>query len=128
MKKNVIVSSAELADKLYEIRTLILNSIVNLMKMHNVTSVDFMLDREGRDFDDEDYDENWVTDNRVWVDCYGKFTNEVGFVSEVKLGKNDTILLTAEGENDTYDNDFVGQGTGVYIDVLAHLEKMLKNK
>lgn len=128
MKKNLnlIVNSAELANKLEEICTLTMDSIVNLMKLKGVTEVNLMRDQEGRDEDDDDYDEDWAYDNRVWADCYGKYSNEVGYVSEVKLGKNNKILLTAEGEDGTYPNDYVSQSVSVYIGVLERLETILK--
>lgn len=126
MKENLVISSVELYKKLNEVHTLVHNSIVNLMKSKGVTEVNLMLDKEGRDFNDDDYDEDWAYDNRVWVDCYGKYSNEIGYLSEVKLGKNDTLLFTAEGENDTYDDDYVSLSTGKYIDVLEQLENRLK--
>lgn len=128
MKKNleVIIGSVELNDKLKELNVLAHDSIVNLMKSKGVTEVNLMRDQEGRDEYDDDYDENWAYDNRVWVDCYGKYLNEVGYVSEVKIGKGDTILLTAEGEDDTYPDDYVSHTTGIYIDVLGRLETILK--
>lgn len=132
MKKNLnlIISSAELADKLDELHTLAHNSIVNLMNSKGVTKVNLMVDQNGRDIDDEDYDDEWGCDHRVWVDCYGKYSNEVGYVSEVELGKDadgdSAILLTAEGEDGTYPNDYVSQSTCNLIDVLERLETILK--
>lgn len=127
---NVIVGSADLAEKLTELNTLAHNSIVNLMKSKGVTKVDLMVDQDGRNYDDDDYDEDWAYDHRVWVDCYGKHSNEVGYVSEVELGKevdgNCAILLTAEGEDGTYSNDYVSQSLGNLIDVLERLETILK--
>lgn len=127
---NVIVSSANLAEKLTELNTLAHNSIVNLMKSKGVTKVDLMVDQDGRNYDDDDYDEDWVYDHRVWVDCYGKYSNEVGYVSEVELGKevdgHSAILLTAEGEDSTYSNYSVSQSLGNLIDVLERLETILK--
>lgn len=128
MKKNLnlIVGSADLTDKLAELHTLAHNSIVNLMKSKGVTKVDLMVDQNGRNYDDEDYDEDWSYDHRVWVDCYGKYSNEVGYVSEVELGGDSSILLTAEGEDGTYPNDYVSQNVGNLIDVLERLETILK--
>lgn len=132
MKKNLnlIVSSADLADKLTELHILAHKSVVNLMKSKGVTKVDLMVDQNGRNYDDEDYDEDWAYDHRVWVHCYGMYSNEVGYVSKVELGKdvdgNSAILLTAEGEDGTYTNDYVSQSVGNLIDVLERLETILK--
>ena len=78
------------------------------------------------DEEDEEYDEDWVDDHRVWIDCYGKYYNEMGYVSEVKIDDNNNILLTAEGENGTYPNNYVSQSVGTFLDVLERLETILK--
>lgn len=122
MEKNTIISSATLYEKLEELNKLVHDSIVNLIKSKGVTKVNLMIDQNGRDEEDEDYDENWVYDNRVWVDCYGKYFNEVGYVSEVEIDDNNNILLTAESENGTYPNDYVSQSVGTLLDVLKRLE------
>lgn len=122
MEKNTIISSATLYEKLEELNKLVNDSIVNLIKSKGVTKVNLMIDQNGRDEEDEDYDENWVYDNRVWVDCYGKYFNEVGYVSEVEIDDNNNILLTAESENGTYPNDYVSQSVGTLLDVLKRLE------
>ena len=122
MEKNTIISSATLYEKLEELNKLVHDSIVNLIKSKGVTKVNLKIDQNGRDEEDEDYDENWVDDYRVWVDCYGKYFNEVGYVSEVKIDDNNNILLTAEGENGTYPNDYVSQSVGTLLDVLKRLE------
>ncbi len=77
------------------------------MNEKGVTEIDLMLDDEGRDMDDEDYNEDWVEDNRVWALCssklrLSKYGDEEGYASSIKLNKKgDDILITAEGE----DND-----------------------
>ena len=130
MEEKAIISSATLHEKLTELEILVDNSIVSLMKSKGVTKVDLMVDQNGCNRDDEDYDEDWVFDHRVWVDCYGKYANEVGYVSEVELGKevdgNSAILLTAEGEDGTYSNDYVSQNVETFIEVLERLETILK--
>ena len=126
MEEKAIISSATLYERLLEVSKLAKNSIVNLMRSKGVTKVDLMVDQNGHNRDDEDYDEDWVEDHRVWVDCYGKFANEDGYVSEVEIDKNDKILLTAEGEYNTYSNCFVSQNIGNFLDVLERLETILK--
>ena len=126
MEEKAIISSATLYERLLEVSKLAKNSIVNLMRSKGVTKVDLMVDQNGCNRDDEDYDEDWVEDHRVWVDCYGKFANEDGYVSEVEIDKNDKILLTAEGEYNTYSNCFVSQNIGNFLDVLERLETILK--
>ena len=126
MKEKTIISSATLHEKLTELEILVHNSIVNLMKSKGVTKVDLMVDLNGRNRDDEDYDEDWVFDHRVWVDCYGKYANEGGYVSEVEIDEYNRILLTAEGEDSTYSNVYVSQNVETFIEVLERLETILK--
>ena len=83
MEKNTIISSATLYEKLEELNKLAKNSIVNLMTSKGISKANLKIDQNGHDEADEDYDENWVYDHRVWVDCYGKYFNEIGYVSEV---------------------------------------------
>ena len=122
MEKNTIISSATLYEKLEELNKLVHDSIVNLIKSKGVTKVNLKIDQNGRDEDDEDYDENWVYDHRVWVECYGKYCNEAGYVSEVEIDDNNNILLTAEDEDFTYYNDCVSQNVETFIEVLERLE------
>ena len=126
MEEKTIISSVTLYDKLTELEILVHNSIVNLMKSKGVTKVDLMVDQNGRNRDDEDYDEDWAFDHRVWVDCYGKYANEGGYVNEVEIDEYDRILLTAEGEDSTYSNVYVSQNVETFIEVLQRLETILK--
>lgn len=126
MEEKTIISSATLYEELVKLSKLAKNSIVNLMKSKGVTKVDLMVDQNGRNRDDEDYDEDWVFDHRVWIDCYGKYYNEMGYVSEVKIDDNNEIFLTAEGEECTYYNDYVSQNVETFIEVLERLETILK--
>ena len=126
MEEKAIISSAILHGKLIELEILVHDSIINLMKSKGVTKVDLMVDQNGRTHDDEDYDEDWVFEHRVWVDCYGKYANEGGYVSEVEIDEYDRILLTAEGEDSTYSNVYVSQNVETFIEVLERLETILK--
>ena len=126
MEEKAIISSAILHGKLIELEILVHDSIINLMKSKGVTKVDLMVDQNGRNHDDEDYDEDWVFEHRVWVDCYGKYANEGGYVSEVEIDEYDRILLTAEGEDSTYSNVYVSQNVETFIEVLERLETILK--
>ena len=126
MEEKAIISSATLYEKLTELEILVHNSIVNLMKSKGVTKVNLMIDQNGRNEEDEDYDEDWVFDHRVWVDCYGKYANEGGYVNEVEIDEYDRILLTAEGEDSTYSNVYVSQNVETFIEVLQRLETILK--
>ena len=126
MEEKAIISSATLYERLLEVSKLAKNSIVNLMRSKGVTKVDLMVDQNGHNRDDEDYDEDWVDDHRVWIDCYGKYYNEMGYVSEVKIDDDNNIFLTAEGENVTYPNDYISQSVGTFLDVLERLETILK--
>ena len=126
MEEKTIISSVTLYDKLTELEILVHNSIVNLMKSKGVTKVDLMIDQNGRDEEDEDYDEDWAFDHRVWVDCYGKYANEGGDGGEVGSEEYDRILLTAEGEDSTYSNVYVSQNVETFIEVLQRLETILK--
>ena len=122
MEKNTIISSATLYEKLEELNKLVHDSIVNLIKSKGVTKVNLKIDQNGHNEDDEDYDENWVYDHRVWVECYGKYCYEAGYVSEVEIDDNNNILLTAEDEDFTYYNDCVSQNVETFIEVLERLE------
>ena len=126
MEEKAIISSAILHGKLIELEILVHDSIINLMKSKGVTKVDLMVDQNGRNHDDEDYDEDWVFEHRVWVDCYGKYANEGGYVSEVEIDEYDRILLTTEGEDSTYSNVYVSQNVETFIEVLERLETILK--
>ena len=126
MEEKTIISSATLYEELVKLSKLAKNSIVNLMRSKGVTKVNLMVDQDGRDEEDEDYDADWVDDHRVWIDCYGKYYNEMGYVSEVEIDKYDDILLTAEGEYNTYHNDYVSKYVEDFIDVLERLETILK--
>ena len=126
MEEKAIISSATLYERLTELEILVHNSIVNLMKSKGVTKVNLMIDQNGRNEEDEDYDEDWVFDHRVWVDCYGKYANEGGYVNEVEIDEYDRILLTAEGEDNTYSNVYVSQNVETFIEVLERLETILK--
>ena len=122
MEQNTIISSATLYEKLEELNKLVHDSIVNLIKSKGVTKVNLKIDQNGHNEDDEDYDENWVYDHRVWVECYGKYCHEAGYVSEVEIDDNNNILLTAEDEDFTYYNDCVSQNVETFIEVLERLE------
>ena len=126
MEEKTIMSSATLYEELVKLSKLAKNSIVNLMRSKGVTKVDLMIDQNGRDEEDEDYDEDWAFDHRVWVDCYGKYANEGGYVNEVEIDEYDRILLTAEGEDSTYSNVYVSQNVETFIEVLQRLETILK--
>ena len=126
MEEKTIMSSATLYEELVKLSKLAKNSIVNLMRSKGVTKVDLMIDQNGRDEEDEDYDEDWAFDHRVWVDCYGKYANEGGYVNEVEIDEYDRILLTAEGEDNTYSNVYVSQNVETFIEVLQRLETILK--
>lgn len=130
MEKNLIMSAAEISDKFADLYELVNKSILNLMKSKGVTKVNLMVDQNGRNEEDDDYDEGFVFDNRVWVECYGKYGHESGYVSEVELG-NDVfsgcvIRLTAEGGYDTYPDDYVSHNLEDLISVLERLETILK--
>lgn len=126
MKNKEIFSADELNNSLIDVINNTKKSIVNLMKSHHIKSLNFELDDKGRDRDDDEYNMDYVFDNRVWVDCYGKYSNEVGYLSEVSLGNNDEIILTAEGEDGTYIDDYVSHTIDNYLDILYYIELFLK--
>ena len=130
MEKNLIISAAEISDKFSDLYALANKSILNLMKSKGVTKVNLMVDQNGRNEEDDDYDEDWVFENRVWVECYGKYSHESGYVSEVEFG-NDifsgcVIRLTEEGDCGTYSDEYVSHNLEDLISVLERLEKILK--
>lgn len=119
-------TSEELFDELKKIRKSAEKSIVSILKSHN-SKADFTIDENGKESDDEDYDSDFEYENRVWIECYGKYDNETGYVSMVELGASDNIIVTAEGEDFTYDTDYVCHSTPVYLDILERLEFMEEN-
>ena len=122
MEKNTIISSATLYEKLEELNKLAHDSIVNLMTSKGISKANLKIDQNGHNVDDEDYDENWVYDHRVCVECYGKYSNETGYVSEVEIDNYDKILLTAQDDDFIYYNDCVSQNVETFIEVLKRLE------
>lgn len=118
-------TSEELFDELKSIRKDAAESIVNILKSHD-NKANFMIDEEGKTIDDEDFDSDFEYENRVWTECYGKYGNETGYITMVELGKDDAIIITAEGEDTTYDTDFVCHSTPVYLDILERFEFMEK--
>ena len=59
MEEKTIISSATLYEELVKLSKLAKNSIVNLMRSKGVTKVNLMVDQNGRDEEDKDYDEDW---------------------------------------------------------------------
>lgn len=119
-------TSAELFEELKSIRNAAKESIVEILKSHN-NKADFMLDENGNDADNDDFDNDFEYENRVWIECYGKYDNETGYVSMVEIDKNGNLDITAEGEDITYPTDYVCHSTPVYLDILERLEFMEKN-
>jgi hypothetical protein len=119
-------TSEELFGELKKIHKSAEESIVSILKSHN-SKADFTIDENGKESDDEDYDSDFEYENRVWIECYGKYDNETGYVSMVELGASDNIIVTAEGEDFTYDTDYVCHSTPVYLDILERLEFMEEN-
>ena len=99
------------------------DSIVTILKMHN-NRADFTTDENVNDCNDEDFDDDFEYNNRVWIECYGKYNNETGYVTMVELDKNNDIIITAEGDDFTYDTDYVCHSTPAYLDILERLEFM----
>lgn len=116
-------TSEELFDQMKTIRNCAKDSIVAILKSHN-NHADFTTDENGNDCNDEYFDDDFEYNNRVWTECYGKYDNETGYVTMVELDKNNNIVITAEGEDFTYDNDYVCHSTPVYLDILERLEFM----
>lgn len=119
-------TSEELFEAMKSIREDAKNSIVEILKKHNNTA-DFMIDENGNDEDDEEYDDDFEYENRVWTECYGKYDNETGYISMVQIDNNGNIDITAEGEDISYPTDYVCHSTPVYLDILERLEFMEEN-
>lgn len=116
-------TSEELFEQMKTIRSSAKDSIVAILKSHN-NQADFTTDENGNDCNDEDFDDDFEYNNRVWIECYGKYDNETGYVTMVELDKNNDIVITAEGDDFTYDTDYVCHSTPVYLDILERLEYM----
>ena len=119
-------TSAELFEEMKSIRNAAKDSIVEILKTHN-NKADFMIDENGNNVDDDDFDNDFEYENRVWTECYGKYGNETGYISMVEIDKNGNIDITAEGEDITYPSDYVCHSTPVYLDILERIEFMEKN-
>ena len=119
-------TSAELFEEMKSIRNAAKDSIVEILKTHN-NKADFMIDENGNNVDDDDFDNDFEYENRVWTECYGKYGNETGYISMVEIDKNGNIDITAEGEGITYPSDYVCHSTPVYLDILERIEFMEKN-
>lgn len=128
MNKQTIVKSTECFDTLKEIKANALNSIIQLMKSLNVNSLNFYIDQNGNSWDSEDYDEDWVLDHRVWVHCYDRYGHELAFVSEVSIVGDNQITITAEGEECTYDDEYVSHEVETYVNILSRIERILDNQ
>ena len=123
--KQEILKASELCHKYIDLSNKVTESIVSLMKSNGVTEVDFTLDSEGRASDDEEYDEDWVMDNRVYTVCFGKYYALEGYVSKVKVLDCGLDLTSMPLEDDVeYSHDYTDTSCGVLIDVLDRLEKM----
>lgn len=109
------------------LRQTAINSIATIMRSHNAATVSLEVDEDGNVSGDEDYDADWACDNRIWVDCYGKYSNENGYIQTVSLDEDGNVIFEAEGECDTYQNDYIGAGVSTYISVLERLEFMEKH-
>lgn len=127
--ENKIYTSKELFNKLNEVRENAEESIVSIMKSRNLTSIDLTMDDEGRTNDDEDYNDDFFYENRVWAECYGKYGNEQGYVTEIKLSKKgDHIIFEAEGEEGSYPNDYIGHYADLYVYTLELIELYISKK
>ena len=119
-------TSAELFEEMKSIRNATKDSIVEILKTHN-NKADFMIDENGNNVDDDDFDNDFEYENRVWTECYGKYGNETAYISMVEVDKYGNIDITAEGEDITYPSDYVCHSTPVYLDILERIEFMEKN-
>lgn len=115
-------------EQYFNLRKTAIDEIVKILNKNKVTEVDFTLDEFGNSPDNSiDYDEDWVINNRIFVDCYGRYGWEKNcYVSSIKLTKTNKILFIAEGENDTYEDRDVDCSVYSYIDILKRLEYMEK--
>lgn len=119
-------TSKEFIENYDKMQNEIVETIIQYFKDNNITSLDLTTDLNGKSLLDEDFDDIWVEDNRVWVECYGKYGNETGYLSSIEYdGKY--LSFTAEGECYSYEEDNVEHTLGVYIDILLHLETRFKN-
>lgn len=119
-------TSAELFEEMKSIRNECKDSIIKILKSHG-NKADFMVDENGNDADNDEFDNDFEYENRVWVECYGKYDNETGYVSMVEIDVKGNIVITAEGEDVTYPTDYVCHSTPVYLDILERIEFMEKN-
>lgn len=128
MEENKTLSE-KLEEQYFNLRNTAIEEIVKILKKNKVTEVDLTRDEFGNSSDNYlDYDEEWVIDNRIFVDCCGRYGWEKNcYVSSIKLSKTNKILFIAEGEDTTYEDSNVDCSVYSYIDILKRLEYMDKN-
>lgn len=105
-------------EQYFNLRKTAIDEIVKILNKNEVTEVDFTLDEFGNSHDNSiDYDEDWVINNRIFVDCYGRYGWEKNcYASSIKLTETNKILFIAEGEEDTYEDSDVDCSVYSYIE------------
>lgn len=116
-------TSADFYKELNTMGNEVTTSIISLMRKNNITVADLTLDKEGRGYGDEDYDEDFVMDNKAWATCEEKYGASFGWITKVEIVSDNEIQLSAENEFGTeYDDSFIFRTEGMLVDILKMLE------
>lgn len=100
-------------------------SIIDLMQENGVTEINMLTDKEGRNVDDDDCDEDFIYDYRVWAFGQANYCYHEGYITLVKI-KDGNIILEAEDE-ESYDDEQISHTTRLYISILENLEMRFNN-
>lgn len=117
------VTSKELFQRMSEIHKAAMRGIVTLMKSHDCKSVNFIVDQNGNTPDDDCFDIDYESENKVWATCYEYGGAIEGYITNVSLDKDDKIVLCAEGET-SYSDDEIRPDTDLFLNILERLEMM----
>ena len=111
-----------------DLRKLIINDIIEIFKSQNITSLNLLTDKEGRNYDDDNYNDSWVNDHRVWVYCrdfLGGGLNAIIKTISIQPDFEDGLYIMAEGDEncEVYTPFDIELNCNIYIAILEHLEQ-----
>lgn len=121
-------TSFELRGKVNEIINEAKESIIALMKGKGYTSVCLMNDNDGRNWEDEDYDEDFVKENKVFATSYDLDGTHSIYITDVQINRNNELEFFGENDYGEEDRGNILLDANLYIGVLCRIEQICKNK